>query len=93
MYIDIIYFILGFILLIKGADVMVDGSSSIARRYGVSSFVIGLTVVAFGTSAPELIISAIASVKGSTGIALGNGASRSPSPAGRTGRARQASGR
>lgn len=51
---------------------MVEGSSSIAKKFGVSSFVIGLTVVAFGTSAPELIVSALASFKGSEGIALGN---------------------
>lgn len=51
---------------------MVDGSSSIARKYGISSFVVGLTVVAFGTSAPELVISVAAGIKGSVGIALGN---------------------
>lgn len=51
---------------------MVEGSSSIAKRFGVSSFFIGLTVVAFGTSAPELMVSAFASFKGSAGIALGN---------------------
>ncbi|MCD4761909.1 calcium/sodium antiporter [bacterium] len=72
MELDIVLFILGFILLIKGADVMVDGSSSIAKKYGVSSFFIGLTIVAFGTSAPELIVSLIASIKGISGIALGN---------------------
>jgi len=58
--------------LIKGADILIDGSSSIARKYGISSFVIGLTVVAFGTSAPELVVSIVASIKGSAGIALGN---------------------
>jgi len=72
MFLTIILFLLGFILLIKGADIMVDGSSSIARRYGISSFFIGLTIVAFGTSAPELVISTLASVRGSSGIALGN---------------------
>ncbi len=72
MYITILQFILGFIFLVKGADIMVKGSSSIAKKYGISSLVIGLTIVAFGTSAPELIVSAIASWNGSTGIALGN---------------------
>ncbi len=72
MFPTIILFILGFVLLIKGADIMIDGSSSIARKYGISPFLIGLTIVAFGTSAPELIVSTLASIKGSTGIALGN---------------------
>ena len=72
MTIDIILFVIGFVFLIKGADVMVDGSSSIAKRFGVSAFFIGLTVVAFGTSAPELVVSALAGIKGSSGIALGN---------------------
>ncbi len=72
MPLTIILFTLGFIFLLKGADILVDGSSSIAKRYGVSSFFIGLTVVAFGTSTPELVISALAGIKGSSGIALGN---------------------
>ncbi len=72
MFTNIVLFILGFIFLIKGADIMVDGSSSLARKYGISSFVIGLTIVAFGTSAPEFIISVLASMRGSSGIALGN---------------------
>jgi len=72
MFLTIILFIIGFVFLIKGADIMIDGSSSIAKKYGLSTFFIGLTIVAFGTSAPELIISVLASAKGSTGIALGN---------------------
>ena len=72
MFITTVLFVLGFIFLIKGAEVMVDGSSSIARRFGISTFFIGLTIVAFGTSAPELVVSALASAKGSSGIALGN---------------------
>jgi len=72
MLLTIILFILGFIFLIKGADLMIDGASSIAKKYGISAFVIGLTIVAFGTSMPELIVSTVASVKGSAGIALGN---------------------
>ncbi len=62
----------GFVLLIKGADSLVSGSSSLAKRYGVSNLLVGLTVVAFGTSMPELAVSTLAAVRGSTGIALGN---------------------
>lgn len=72
MYLTIILFILGFIFLIKGADILVDGSSSIAKKFGVSSFFIGLTIVAFGTSTPELVINILANLRGSPGIALGN---------------------
>lgn len=64
--------ILGLMILIKGADYLVMGSASIAKRFGVSSLVIGLTVVAFGTSLPELTVSLFASLKGSTDITLGN---------------------
>ena len=72
MYIDILLFVIGFILLIKGADLLVEGSSSIAKKYGISNIVIGLTIVAFGTSFPELVVSALASFKGSEGVAFGN---------------------
>jgi cation:H+ antiporter len=65
-------FIAGFVLLIKGADFLVDGASAIARRFKVSDLVIGLTVVAFGTSTPELFVNIIASAKGNTDIAIGN---------------------
>jgi cation:H+ antiporter len=65
-------FIAGFVLLIKGAYVLVDGASAMARRLNVSDLVIGLTVVAFGTSTPELFVNVIASAKGNTGIAIGN---------------------
>ncbi|MFC1822832.1 calcium/sodium antiporter [Thermodesulfobacteriota bacterium] len=67
-----ILFILGFVFLIKGAGFLVDGASSIARRLKVSGLVIGLTVVAFGTSTPELFVNLIASVQGNTEIAIGN---------------------
>jgi cation:H+ antiporter len=67
-----LFFIAGFIFLIKGADFLVDGASSIARRMNVSDLVIGLTVVAFGTSTPELFVNVIASFKGNTDIAIGN---------------------
>lgn len=65
-------FIVGFVLLIKGADLLVDGSSSIAKKYGISNIVIGLTIVAFGTSFPELVVSSLASFEGSNGVAFGN---------------------
>ena len=63
---------IGFVFLIKGAGFLVDGASSIAKRLGVSALVIGLTIVAFGTSAPELIVNIFASIKGNTDIAIGN---------------------
>jgi len=65
-------FIIGFIFLIKGADFLVDGASSIAGRLNISDLVIGLTVVAFGTSTPELFVNIVASIKGNTDIAIGN---------------------
>ncbi|MFP4476131.1 MAG: calcium/sodium antiporter [Desulfatibacillaceae bacterium] len=64
--------VVGFALLIKGADFMVDGASSIARRFNVSDLVIGLTVVAFGTSLPELFVNLFASARGNGAIAVGN---------------------
>jgi len=67
-----ILFILGFLLLIKGADFLVDGSASIAHKLKISPIVIGLTIVAFGTSAPEFIVNIFASINGNTEIAIGN---------------------
>lgn len=67
-----VLFLIGFIFLIKGAYFLVDGASSIARRLNVSDLVIGLTIVAFGTSAPELFVNIIASAKGNTDLAIGN---------------------
>ncbi len=63
---------IGFVFLIKGADFLVDGAASVARSLNVSDLVIGLTVVAFGTSTPELFVNIIASFKGNTDIAIGN---------------------
>lgn len=67
-----ILFAFGFALLIKGADLLVDGSSNIANRLGVSDMVVGLTIVSLGTSMPELIVNIIASLDGNTDIAIGN---------------------
>ena len=65
-------FVVGFVLLIYGANWLVDGSTSLAKKFGVSNIVIGLTVVSFGTSAPELAVNVIASVSGNNDIAIGN---------------------
>ena len=67
-----VLFAIGFVFLIKGADFLVDGAASIARSLKVSDLVIGLTVVAFGTSTPELFVNLIASFKGNADIAIGN---------------------
>ncbi len=67
-----ILFVVGFVFLIKWADLLVDGSVSVAKRAKISSIVIGLTIVAFGTSMPELVVNLFASVEGSAGIAIGN---------------------
>jgi len=62
----------GFVFVIKGADLFVSGASSLARRLHVSDLAIGLTVVAFGTSLPELAVNVTASIRGDTGITIGN---------------------
>lgn len=64
--------IVGFIILIKGADFFVDGASGIAEKFHIPQIIIGLTIVAFGTSAPEAAISISAAFAGTTGIAIGN---------------------
>ncbi|MDM8516980.1 calcium/sodium antiporter [Desulfobacterales bacterium HSG16] len=67
-----ILFVFGIVILVKGADILVDGAASIARRYNISDLVIGLTIVAFGTSTPELFVNVAASLKGNADIAIGN---------------------
>ena len=67
-----ILLVLGFVMLIKGADFFVEASSSVARMLRVPSIIIGLTIVAFGTSAPELAVSTTASLAGNNEIAVGN---------------------
>jgi len=64
--------LLGFVFLIKGAGFLVDGASSLAKKLNISNLVIGLTIVAFGTSAPELFVNLFASFNGTTDIAIGN---------------------
>ncbi len=72
LVIDYLLFLPGFYLLIKGADILVEGASSLAKRLKISDLVIGLTIVAFGTSAPELAVNISASYKGQTDIAISN---------------------
>ncbi|KPU43524.1 inner membrane protein YrbG [Oxobacter pfennigii] len=64
--------IIGLIIIIKSADFLIDSSSKIAKRYGVSSFIIGITVVAFGTSAPELVVGVVSGITKTNQLALGN---------------------
>jgi len=64
--------ILGFVVLIKGADLLVEGATAIGRKYRISDIVIGLTIVSFGTSLPELTVNLVASFQGSSQLALGN---------------------
>ncbi|GBU26530.1 calcium/sodium antiporter [Treponema sp. R8-4-B8] len=72
LIIDILLIILGMVLLIKGGDILVDGASSLARRLKISELAIGLTIVAFGTSSPELVVSLSAAIGKHSEIALGN---------------------
>lgn len=67
-----ILFIIGFFLLIKGADLLVDGSSSIAKKLKIPDIVIGLTIVAFGTSMPEFVVNIFSAISGNSGVAIGN---------------------
>lgn len=70
--ITIILFLIGLILLVKGADLFIDGGSAIAQNYKIPKIVIGLTIIAFGTSAPELIVNILASINKNSDIVLGN---------------------
>lgn len=72
LLIQFVILIAGFVLLIKGADWFVDGASGIADKFGIPQIIIGLTIVAFGTSAPEAAVSISSALKGSAGLAVGN---------------------
>ena len=72
MIIQILLLLAGLALVVFGADLLVDGATSIARKAGVSEFVVGLTIVAGGTSLPELATSIVAARKGQAGLAIGN---------------------
>jgi len=72
MIIDVLLLIVGLVLILCGANYLTEGSASIARRFGLSDLIVGLTIVALGTSAPELTISVMSAVQGSPGMAIGN---------------------
>lgn len=72
MFSQLIFLLAGFLLLIKGADYLVRGSASLAKALGISTLVIGLTIVSFGTSAPELVVSVLSAWNGSVDLAVGN---------------------
>lgn len=69
---DIVALIGGLLLILVGANALTDGAASVAKRFNISSLVIGLTIVAFGTSAPELTVSIVSALKGSADMAIGN---------------------
>lgn len=72
MLLDVVFLIVGLVLILVGANALTDGASSLAKRWGMSDLVVGLTVVAFGTSAPELVISVMSAAEGNAGLAIGN---------------------
>ena len=72
MAIEILLLIAGLVLVLVGAEALIDGASGLARRWGVSEFVIGLTVVALGTSAPEMVVSFVSAVEKNSDMAVGN---------------------
>lgn len=72
IFIDILLLLAGFVLLIKGADFFVDGASSLAAKLRIPSLVVGLTIVALGTSSPELAVSISASLSGQNSMAVSN---------------------
>lgn len=72
MIIYIIFIFMGFYLLIKGADFLVDGASNLAKKFHIPTIIIGLTIVAIGTSMPELMVSSTASIEGHSDMSIGN---------------------
>lgn len=72
MLLNIIFLIVGLVLILVGANMLTDGASAIAKKWGMSDLIVGLTIVAFGTSAPELVISVMSAIEGNAGIAIGN---------------------
>ena len=73
MILQIMILLLGFVLLVKGADWFVEGAASIARKLGIPQLIVGLTIVAMGTSMPEAAVSITAALNGNAGITIGGG--------------------
>ena len=72
LILQLVLLVIGFVMLVKGADVFVDGAAGIADKFGIPQLVIGLTIVAMGTSAPEAAVSITAALKGNADITIGN---------------------
>ncbi|MEX1287387.1 MAG: calcium/sodium antiporter, partial [Acidimicrobiia bacterium] len=72
MSLFIVAVVVGLVVLLWGADRFIEGSASVARHFGMPPLLIGMVVVGFGTSAPELVVSLIAALQGNPGVALGN---------------------
>ena len=72
MFTQILILIAGLLLILLGANYLVEGSSNIARRSGISEFVIGLTIIGIGTSTPEMVVSFLSSFQGKSDMAIGN---------------------
>ena len=72
MIIHVILLLVGLVLILSGANFLTDGAAALAKRFNISSLVIGLTIVAFGTSAPELTVSVVSAINGSAELAIGN---------------------
>ena len=72
MLLHILFVVIGATLVLVGADKLTDGAVSVARRFHIPEMVIGLTIVAFGTSLPEFMVSLLASIRGASDMSLGN---------------------
>ena len=69
---SILFLLVGLGLILSGANFLTDGAAALAKRFNISSLVIGLTIVAFGTSAPELTVSIVSAINGSAELSIGN---------------------
>ena len=72
MFLKVVILLVGFLFLVKGADWFVEGAASIAKKLGIPQLIIGLTIVAMGTSMPEAAVSINSALKGNAGITIGN---------------------